>query len=319
MAKVSIIVPVYNVSLYLDKCLTTLINQTLDDIEIIIINDGSNDNSQTVIDKFIKLDKRIKSFIKENGGLSDARNYGLKHASGDYIGFVDGDDYVDKVMFEKLYNKALKDNSDIVECDFYWCYDKKRVYDRACYYFSKESIFTNIRVMVCNKLFKADIIKSNKVIFPLGLKYEDILFTYKVLSVANKISYVDQGLYYYIQRKSSITNFQTEKVRDIFIIFDSLKNYYKSINKYKQFKDIIEYLHIRYLLGSSYLRILGIKNKQLRKVILNENWQFLNSRYPNWKKNKYLRKYKTIKNIYYRFTSKVTYNICSYIFRLKCR
>ena len=111
--KVSIIVPVYNVYEKIEKCLKSLINQTLTDIEIIVVNDGSLDNSQIIIDEYANKDKRIKSFIKKNGGLSDARNYGLNNAIGEYIMFVDSDDYIDINACEKLYNEAIKDNLDI--------------------------------------------------------------------------------------------------------------------------------------------------------------------------------------------------------------
>ena len=120
VVKISVIVPVYNVEKYLEKCLDSLVNQTLKDIEIIIVNDGSLDNSQEIIDKYAKKHKTIKSYIKENGGLSDARNYGIKQASGKYISFIDSDDYVKENMYELMYNKLEEKNlkvSDYVDCD----------------------------------------------------------------------------------------------------------------------------------------------------------------------------------------------------------
>ena len=117
MIKVSVIVPVYNVENYLVKCLDSLVHQTLKDIEIIVVNDGSPDNSQNIIDTYVKkYPKKIKAFSKKNGGQGSARNYGLKYAKGEYIAFVDSDDYVDLDMFFKMYNKAKEDNSDIVIC-----------------------------------------------------------------------------------------------------------------------------------------------------------------------------------------------------------
>lgn len=105
----SIIVPVYNVEKFIDKCLYSLVNQTLQDIEIIIVNDGSTDNSQNIIDEYVKnYSNKLVSLNKENGGLSDARNFGLKHASGEYVGFVDSDDFIDFDMYEKLYDYAIK-------------------------------------------------------------------------------------------------------------------------------------------------------------------------------------------------------------------
>jgi len=115
--KVSVIVPVYNVELYLEKCLDSLVNQTLKEIEIIVVNDGSPDNSQEIIDKYAKEYKNIKAYKKKNGGLSDARNYGIKKASGEYIAFIDSDDYVRLDMYEKMYNKAKSGNFDMVVCD----------------------------------------------------------------------------------------------------------------------------------------------------------------------------------------------------------
>lgn len=319
MTKVSIIVPVYNVYQYLEKCLNSLLNQTLEDIEIIVVNDGTKDKSQDIIDAYVKKDKRVKAYIKKNGGLGDARNYGIDVATGEYIGFVDSDDYIDETMYEKLYDKAKEDNSDIVECNFYWCYPKKNKLDTATYYNNNDNIMQDIRVMVCNKIFKRKIINDNNITFPVGLRYEDILFTYKILPYVENISYVDEGLYYYVQRGSSLSNHQTIKVRDIFKILELLIEYYKDKGLYEDYEGLIEYLHIRYLLGSSFLRILGIEDEELRNNILDENWQILNTRYPNWKKNEYLNKAKGLKNQYYKSTNKFTYDLSSHLFRLRSR
>ena len=125
MVKVSVIVPVYNVEKYLERCLLSLVNQSLQDIEIIVVNDGSPDNSQTIIDKFASEYKNVKSYIKENGGLSDARNYGTKKAVGEYIAFVDSDDYVSEQMYEQMYQKAKEGDFDLVVCDLNYIYPDK--------------------------------------------------------------------------------------------------------------------------------------------------------------------------------------------------
>ena len=134
MVKVSIVVPVYNVEKYLRKCLNSLVGQTLKEIEIIVVNDGSTDGSQKIIDEFVdNYPGKIKCLIKENGGLSDARNYGMPYCSGEYIGFVDSDDYVDTKMYELLYTNAKANRSDMVTCDYYMVYgnnDLRRVNSR---------------------------------------------------------------------------------------------------------------------------------------------------------------------------------------------
>jgi hypothetical protein len=175
----------------------------------------------------------------------------------------------------------------------------------------------SIRVVACNKLIKRSIIEKNNIIFPIGLKYEDIYFTYTLLPHLNNISYIKKPLYYYIQRSNSISNNQNEKVRDIFDIFEKIVQYYKENNIYEENKDMIEYLHIRYFLGSSFLRIVKIKNKNLMKKILKENWDILNDKYPNWKNNFYLNKLGGNKNTYYKHMNKFIYKLSAIIFRLR--
>ncbi len=118
MPKVSIIIPVYNVEKYLQRCLDSVVNQTLKDIEIICVNDGSTDNSAIILEEFSKKDERIKIVNQKNGGLSRARNTGLEHSNGDYIGFLDSDDWIDLDYYEKLHDAAERNNCDIAFADF---------------------------------------------------------------------------------------------------------------------------------------------------------------------------------------------------------
>ena len=145
MPKISIIVPVYNVEIYIDKCLKILTEQTLRDIEIIIVNDGSLDKSEEIIEKYVKENPtKIKYYEKENGGLSSARNYGLEYATGEYIAFLDSDDYVETNMYEEMYNLAKKENADMVECDFIWEWEYgKKIFDKRRVYKSKEEMMKN--------------------------------------------------------------------------------------------------------------------------------------------------------------------------------
>ena len=181
MPKVSVIVPVYNVERYLGKCLDSLVNQTLDDIEIIIVNDGSTDASKYVIEQYIGKYENIKYYEKENGGLSDARNYGLQFAKGKYIAFLDSDDYVDTNLYKKMYEKAKKEDSDMVEGNFYWVYDKKTKKDIGEKYKGKKQMLEKARVVAWNKLYKKEILDKAKVEFPKGLRYEDVEFFRKSL------------------------------------------------------------------------------------------------------------------------------------------
>ena len=270
MPKISIIVPVYNVEIYIDKCLKTLTEQTLRDIEIIIVNDGSLDKSEEIIEKYVKENPTIiKYYEKENGGLSSARNYGLEYATGEYIAFLDSDDYVETNMYEEMYNLAKKENADMVECDFIWEWEYgKKIFDKRREYKTKEEMMKKPRVVAWNKIYKRKIINKYKIRFPEGLIYEDMEFFYKLLPHLNKISYINKYFVHYTQREDSITNKQTQKVEDIFKILDSIFDYYIDQNLYNKYKKELKYMSRRILLGSSLKRIIKIKDSHLRRKML---------------------------------------------------
>ena len=272
MPKLSIIVPVYNVEKYIDKCIESLVNQTLQEIEIIIVNDGSQDRSEEKIENFVKkYPTKIKYLEKKNGGLSSARNLGLNYATGEYIAFLDSDDYVEKNMYEEMYKLAKKENSDIVECDFIWEWEYgKKVFDKRKEYQypdkDKRQIMKKPRVVVWNKIYKREII--NKTRFSEGLIYEDLEFFYKIVPYLKNISYIDKYFVHYIQRKNSISNTQTEKIKDIFDILDNIFDYYVENNLYNQYKKELKYMSRRILLGSSMKRILKIKDFHLKLKLI---------------------------------------------------
>lgn len=305
MPKVSVIVPVYNVENYIEKCLTSLVNQTLKDIEIIVVNDGSKDNSKKIINDFLDKYKNIVYVEKKNGGLSDARNYGMKYAKGDYVAFLDSDDYVDETIYEKMYNKAVEENADFVECDFYWVYPNKKKADVGVIYNDKREMLVYARVVAWNKLIKRTIIKEQ---FPVGLNYEDVEFFYKLIPYINKFAFVKEPLIFYIQRENSIVNKQNYKTGHIFNVLNNVIDYYKKNNLYDEYKEELEYTYTRILLCSSLKRMVQIKDKVAKSRLLDETWQNLNTKFPNWRKNKILAR-KSGKNIYMRTVNKYTYKI----------
>ena len=232
MVKVSVIVPVYNVEPYIRKCLETLTKQTLTGIEILIIDDGSTDRSVDIVKEFIQTNNNIKYYKKENGGLADARNYGLLYATGEYIAFLDADDYIQKDMYKLMYERAKELDSDIVECDFYWKYPKKYKIDVGEKYFEKKEALEKARVVVWNKLYKRKLIIDSKITFPKGLQYEDVEFFYKLVPHIDRISFVKQPMLYYIQRKNSLISTHNKKVGDIFTVLDNVILYYKRVYVY---------------------------------------------------------------------------------------
>ena len=309
MPKVSVIVPVYNVEEYLERCLDSLVNQTLKDIEIIIVNDGSTDGSKEKIQKYINTYKNIVYLEKKNGGLSSARNYGIPYAKGEYIGFVDSDDYVELTMYEKMYNKAIEDKSDMVECDFIWEYPNKKREDIGKVYSSKKEAIIEARVVAWNKIIKKDIIEKTKITFPEGLRYEDIEFFYKIVPYLDKISFVKETLVHYVQRESSIANTQNERTGEIFKIWENVLNYYIENNIFNEYRSELEYSYTRILLCSSLKRIIKVKDRKVRKALIKLTWQNLNKKFPQWKQNKYLNSTKSFKNLYLKSINKFIINL----------
>lgn len=314
MAKVSVIVPVYNVERYIRKCLESLINQTLYDIEIIVVNDGSTDLSKNIIEEYTNQYSNVKYYKKENGGLSDARNYGMKYATGEYIAFLDADDYIDHKTYEIMYEKAKKENSDIVECNFYWVYGKRKKKDIGEKYDGKTEMMEKARVVAWNKLYRRELIEKLQIEFPKGLQYEDVEFFYKLVPYIEKVSFVKEPLIYYVQRKESLSNFQNEKTRDIFTVLENVISFYKDKNLYEKYKEEVEYTYTRLLLCSSFKRITKIKNEQTRIDLLNKTWVKLNTTFPNWKENQILNTNLNSKKRYMKSVNRFTYRIYAKIF-----
>lgn len=316
MPEVSVIVPVYNVEKYLERCLNSLVNQTLENIEIIIVNDGTKDNSEEIIKKFMeKYPQKIVYLKKENGGLSDARNYGIPYAKGEYIAFLDSDDYVEKDIYKEMYELAKKENSDMVECDFLWKYPNKVREDIGQVYKGKKEMLEKVRVVAWNKLIRKSILEKTQIQFPKGLRYEDVEFTYKLIPHLNKVSFLKKPYIHYIQRENSIINVQNERTKEIFTVLDNVIDYYKENNFYDEYKDELEYIYARYLLCSSLLRMVKIQNKETRKNMLKITWENLNTKFPNWKNNKILKRNKTLKDKYMKSVNKFTYKIYCTILR----
>lgn len=314
MPKISIIVPFYNVEGYIEKCLETLVHQTLKDIEIILVNDGSNDRSIEIIKHFLKdYPDKIVYLEKDNGGLSDARNYGIPYAKGEYIAFLDSDDYVEKDMYEKMYELAKKENSDMVECDFFWEYPNKKKEDKAKTYNGKNEMLEKIRVVAWNKLIKKSILDKTQIKFPKGYRYEDVEFTYKLVPFVEKASYLKKPCVHYVQRDGSISNCQNERNKEIFDVLEHVMEFYKENGIYDQYKEELEYIYVRYAFCSSLLRIVKIQDDVLQEKLLQETWNNVNEKFPDWKKNSVLKRNKSMKDLYLKTINQTTYKIYALI------
>ena len=295
--KVSIIVPVYNVEEYLARCLDSLVNQSLKDIEIIVVNDGSPDNSQKIIDNYCKKYKNIKSFIKENGGLSDARNFGIEKAQGEYIAFLDSDDYVTIDMYMEMYNKAKSGNFDMVVCDLNYVYDDKII--KASCNIKKDTnnikdVMLNIYPAAWNKIFKRNLMDKG-IRFKKGVWFEDVEFIYRLLPYINTIGVVHKTFNQYVQREGSITNTINKKLYHYIDNWNGIVEYYKKNNLYEEYKLELEYCYVRYIYATFIKQASKYNYKDYMDAV-ESAISNVRKNFPKYKKNKYF--YKSLKGIY---------------------
>ena len=274
---ISVIVPVYNTAKYLSKCLDSILDQTLIDIELIVVNDGSKDYSQLIIDNYKKKDSRVVSILKENGGLSDARNFGLDCAKGDYIAFIDSDDYIDLTMLDKMYNLSQIHNSEIVFCDLVKVDENGTEFrdlpqspqlPEKIILKDDLTIFGEMSCFACNKLFKKDLFNQHR--FKKGIHFEDIELIPKLVLDAKIISKINEPFYKYFERQDSITKTHTKKGLDMFVALKEVTNYFnKSIyhnnqTELKRFQIIQGYYS--YLAYVAYVKDKPLKIEMIEKL-----------------------------------------------------
>lgn len=234
--KLSIIVPVYNTEKYLEKCLDSLVNQTMDDYEVILVNDGSKDSSQSIIDSYVnQYPALIRTVTVENGGQGRARNIGIDMARGEYLGFVDSDDWVDSSMYSLMYGAAVESGAGLVICDMVSVYPDGREEYRANSRFEEPM---SIPTGPCDKLFRRDAVGDIR--FPEGLWYEDADFVIKTVLGCRSIARVGEGLYFYrCGQLSTMNNKNARKNLDMISIMEDLKAYMLPRGYLAEFEELL--------------------------------------------------------------------------------
>lgn len=285
MADISIIVPIYNAEKYLNKCIDSLVNQTKKELEFILINDGSTDSSEDIIKSY--KDKRIKYFKNKNQGIGKTRNFGIDKATGKYLMFLDSDDYLDINACEKLYNKAIKEKSDLVVFDFYRV--EETLKEVTINNFKSSSLKENPNLLLdinlgpCNKLIKRELIDKNNTRFNEELKYEDTPFVTEIIKNANKISKLNEYLHYYVIHSNSETTVRDERVFDIIKIIDIIRNQYKD-EKYME--DVVNKLTVRTFTNYTIQQRVQ-KDLKVGMKFIDEAFSYMKKNIPNYKNNKY--------------------------------
>ena len=316
--KLSVIVPVYNVEQYLDKCLDSLVNQTLKDIEIIVVNDASPDNSKKIINKYMKKYKNIKYYEKENGGQGSARNLGLKYATGEFVAYVDSDDYVDYDMFEKMYNKAKEESANVVICGHKVVDMEGKILDVLYPSIYKDATLDIIygNMAVWNKIYKKELIDVD---FREKLWYEDIDFTAKLLFNEDNVAFVDEALYNYLLRPgSTMNNTNVKRNLELLPAFDSMISYFEDKSVLNDVYDKLEFLAVYHIYIMGITRIIRINaSSKVKKDIINEYKKYLKDKFPNYKDNIYLKYMSRNRKVIYRLINLKLYGIIKLIFEVR--
>lgn len=242
--RISIIVPVYKVESYLNKCIDSILNQTFEDFELILVNDGSPDKCGEICEDYAKKDSRIRVFHKENGGQATARNFGIDVARGEYIGFVDSDDYIEPEMYEVLYNMCINDNCDMVNCSSKIYFNNKIKVNgngEKVIHSKKEAMRVVIEGLLYDeclwsKLIKKSVLKDLRM--PVGIIYEDTAFVYKIVDKCERIGYMGVPMYNYIKREDSTMDRAVKEIRtDAILVYKEMYEFVK--NKYPDIADIV--------------------------------------------------------------------------------
>ena len=245
--QISVIVPVYNVEQYLPRCIDSILAQTFTDFELLLIEDGTPDNSGSICDEYAAKDERIRVFHNPNQGISATREFGVQHAQGVYIQFVDSDDWIESNMFELMYDKAVQEQAEIVGCNFIEVY-KEHSHEVRCFYESKDAFVRDIIAshwgVVWKHLVKRQLYIDNDIHFPKGINGgEDYIVCVKLFTNAKQVTCVDKSLYSYNRANESsiMSSFSRKKVQDQIdatIVVDEYLKRAKLIEKYKKELDI---------------------------------------------------------------------------------
>lgn len=313
MAKISIIVPIYNVEKYLKECIDSIINQSFKDIEIILINDGSTDNSLNIMQKYAKTDSRIIIINQKNMGQGNARNKGIKIAKAPYLAFVDSDDFIDSFMFEKLYKIAVTKKSDIIKCKYYRVLDVDNLIlneSKNMEYKEKEDFFKNILSikqlsLMWEGLYKKSLFIENNLYFK-EITYEDTEILFKLFFYAKTINYTNEAFYYWRKTINSTSgSINISQIDNIFLVFKYTHKFLKDHNIYIKYK--LEFLQRCFHYHNRFIdKIKTYSNKSTIHINLKYlNKKIYKSKFFSEKNLLFIKKYD--KSLYLEYLEKTSY------------
>ena len=291
MIKVSVIIPAYNLENYIEKTLNSVINQTLEEIEIIVVNDGSKDNTLNIINDIASKYDKVRIIDKENQGVSKARNTGIKEAKGEYILFLDGDDWMDLDALNLLYTKAKSENLDLLCYDFIMAYEDGRLFNNNDMDFGTISgedylglcMESKVSVSLWSKLIRRDLFETYSIKCPENIAFGEDMATTMILATYSKaVGKLNKNLYYYLQRSTSVTKTASKKVLDIEKAVNLIKDVLVKNDKYERLNEkfqLMRFLHIYYfnvvttnILGDAHKSLYEIWNSYNDKEVYNNKF-----------------------------------------------
>lgn len=290
--KLSLIIPMYNVAGYLRQCLDSVVNQTLEDMEIIIVNDGSTDEGPAIAQEYAdRYPGRVILLHKQNGGLSDARNYGIPYAKGEYIAFLDSDDFVDADLYRQMTELMDREHCDVAVTDIeYWYSDPSRRFimkglsERGKPDRNKQALMSPM--FAWNKVYRAEWFREKALRYPLGLWYEDLPVTTVIFAESGTIGCLDRCMMHYRQHEGSIMSSSSDRVREIFDILMMVRENFSRNGLMERFHDEIEWLHIENLRLYGMFRFMRSSGFP---ELYTQATDILETCFPHWRKNPYIR------------------------------
>lgn len=300
--KLSVIIPVYNVENYIQECLDSLLKQQLEEVEVILVDDGSIDNSISLAKEKIQNQPHFQIIHKKNGGLSDARNYGVQKSCGEYLFFLDSDDTIAEGTLKDIVQALKQENPDLLVFDmlFEWENSDQKKVVPGYLAEQKDTVKALLRATpsACNKIFKREFILEHP--FPYGMFYEDLATVPMIYTELGKVVYLNQPYYRYRQREGSIIYTFNKKTLDVFTCFDRILNHYQISGTLPAYREELEFLLIEHLMLYANRRFI---NSTEAKQYLKMANDYINHWFKDWKKNIYLKQMSKNDQLFIRIAS----------------
>lgn len=314
---VSVIVPCYNCAGSVTHSLDSLRSQTLRNLELIVINDGSTDQTGEVLAKYQQAhpELNIQLVTTENQGIAKTRTLGLSLVKGRYFGFLDSDDYAEPEMFQDLYDLAERNQLEVAVSDFYWENSKGCRLEKDGPYQAGADMIVNLFAVLWNKLYRTSFIRGLDVKFPEGHHYEDTCYMYCLAGRIAKVGFTGKAYVHYVQHDNSITHVSDEQVENMVSVFRTILAYYRDHQLAEKYHDALEYITIKTFVGNNFLRAVQIDDPAARRQAILAGWDLLNQEYPKWHANPYLRSLGGMKNRYFRMVNQGNLMLFAWFFR----